>query len=77
MHAAMQVLSQSILPSWHGDVACSASARGDISSGIMSVPDIVMIEPVAANARGYSGETISPTIKSIRKMMHVFLTFDF
>jgi hypothetical protein len=44
MHAAMQghALSQSILPSWQGDVALSASARDDISSAPMSVADIVV-----------------------------------
>jgi hypothetical protein len=44
MHAEMQghVLSQSILPSWQGDAALSASARDDISSELMGVADIVV-----------------------------------
>jgi hypothetical protein len=44
MHAAMQghALSQSILPSWQGEVVLSASARDDISSALMWIADIVV-----------------------------------
>jgi hypothetical protein len=52
------------------------SAQGDIASGHgCVVPDIAMAP--ASNTRGYSGETISPTIKSMRKKMDVFVTLKF
>jgi hypothetical protein len=42
MQANMQghALSQSIFPSWQGDVALAASARDDISPALMCVADI-------------------------------------
>ena len=38
---------------------------------------MAMVSPLAANTGGYSGETTSPTIKSIRNRMDVFFTIDF
>ncbi|MEA2895500.1 MAG: hypothetical protein QOJ84_1115 [Bradyrhizobium sp.] len=38
---------------------------------------MVMAWALAANTGGYSGETTSPTIKSIRNRKDMFFTFDF
>jgi hypothetical protein len=77
MHAAMQghALSPSILPSWQGNAALSVSARTEIWYGLNSIPDIVTA--LAASTRGYSGETMSPTIKSTRNMIDVLVTLTF
>jgi hypothetical protein len=38
---------------------------------------MIIVSPLAANTGGYSGEMTSPTIKSIRNNMDVFLTTEF